>query len=108
MRQVPAVTEELTFAVVIKFALLSFLQLENSVIKTKQIEVTMFFILWFLINKMFSLLFETVSLKGNGALGGHVTKFGYDGTKKFLDLDLVYKTSVIFVLASVKTREKLD
>ena len=47
-------------------------------------------------------------LKGNGALGGHVTKFGYDGTKKFLDPDLVYKISVIRILARVRTLEKLD
>ena len=47
------------------------------------------------------------SLKGNGALEGHVLRIGHFGLKKFLDPDLVYKISVICILARVKTLQKL-
>ena len=48
------------------------------------------------------------NLKGNRALLGHVWRFGYFGTKKFLDPDLVYEISVICMIASAKVLQKVD
>ncbi len=47
------------------------------------------------------------NLKGNEALGDHVMRFGYFGTKKFLDPDLEYEVSIIG-LPSVRLLQKLD
>jgi hypothetical protein len=45
-------------------------------------------------------------LKGNGALGGQVSKFGSIGFKKFLDPECVDGNVVIFITTPVKSPPK--
>lgn len=48
----------------------------------------------------------SIFLKGNTALEGHVSEFGYFGLKKFLDPELVYGIQVISIVVWAKTQQK--
>jgi hypothetical protein len=50
---------------------------------------------------------QGLTLKGNGALGGQVSKFDSSGLKRFLDPKCVDANAIILSTIPAKTRQKL-